>query len=483
MAKILFISDNLLNESLGIMSLSSCIKALGHLVDLTLLADHQDMDSLLAYIRCSGVDIIGFSVMTPQVTVFRPLTSLIKEKTGLPVIWGGAHCTYMAEQVTSYPGIDYICVGEGEEPLMELMARLNSGESCLDITGLWARDSGGEWHRNAVGNLQPLDQYPPPDRELYYDKYPLLAGFGVKRFMTQRGCPYKCSYCFEPSMADMYDGKGVLVRRRSIDHVIAEIRKVVARYPTRQVHFTDDTFNLNKRWVLEFCERYKVEIGLPFSCSISVQIVDEQLVAAMKAAGCRGVIFGLETGVEKTRREVLNKPISNATYVETCRLLRKHGIHYITTIMFALPNETLEHAIESIRFNRILRPLGTKAHILKIYKGTKLAEHAMDRNLSKAEGEFTFKSLDVDSSHMHQENLLWAGYLLVKIPGLIYVARPLLTSWWSKYLRPLILFQNLQDLIFLNISPIQAFTFFWKSRKSFMLGIGGRQNDTYLQDE
>jgi radical SAM superfamily enzyme len=175
----------------------------------------------------------------------------------------------------------------------------------------------------------------------------------------------------------------------------------------------------------------------------------------------------------------LNKPIPDATYLETCRLLRKYRIHYMTNIMFALPNETLEHAVESIRFNRALRPLGTKTCILKMYKGTKLAEQAEANGWAEAEGEFTLKSRDVDNSHDHLENILWAGYLIVVIPGLARFARLILAGRWSKHFRFLILAQHLQDLIFFNIPPVQALVFFWRSRKAFMHGVAGRQVDTY----
>ncbi|MBF0129738.1 MAG: cobalamin-dependent protein [Alphaproteobacteria bacterium] len=479
MAHILFVSDNMLNEGLGIMSLSSYLKSKGHRVDLILLSEFSDIDAVLSSVRAHAPDIVGFSVMTPQVNLFRPVTRAVKERLGLRVVWGGAHCMFMSEQTTDYPGVDFICTGEGEEALLELMNRIGNGAPAEDIPGLWARRSDGSWSKNPLGMLEPLDQYPPPDRELYYQNHPLLAGFGVKRFMTQRGCPYKCSYCYEPALADMYADKGKLVRRRSVDNVIAEIKDVTSRYPTRQVHFSDDTFNLNKKWVLEFCDRYRRDIHLPWSCNISVQIVDENLIASMKAAGCRGVVYGLESGVEETRMTTLNKPIPDKTYVETSRLLRKYGILYMTNIMFALPNETLDHAVRSITFNHEIRPYGTKTCVLKMYKGTKLAEQAQAAGLCEAEGEFTFKSRDIDGSHPQQENILWAGYLLVKIPGLIRFAKPILGSRISRRFRFLILVQHWQDLGFFNIPLRQALVFFWKSRKVFLSGVAGAQEDTY----
>lgn len=479
MSKLLFIGDNMLSEGLGIMSLSAYLKASGHEVDLTLLADHPDSGSLADYVRRCRPDLIGFSVMTPQVEQFRPVTRDLAQTTGIPIVWGGAHCMFMSDQVTGYEGVSYICIGEGEESLLDLMNRIRDKAPAEDIAGLWARRADGGWAMNPVGMLEPLDRYPSPDRQLYYDKYPLLAEMGVKRFITQRGCPYKCSYCFEPALSDMYDGKGKLVRRRPVADVIAEIKAVIARYPTRQIHFSDDTFNLNKKWVGEFCEAYGREIPLPFSCNISVQIIDEALVAKMKQAGCRGVVFGLETGVEETRFKILNKPIPDATYEETCRLLHKYGIMFMTNIMFALPNETLDHAIASIRFNRKLRPLGTKTCILKMYRGTKLADEAKAKGWAEAEGEFTFKARDVDGSHAHMENILWAGYLIVKVPGLARFARFLLTSRLARAIRPLILIQNIQDLIFFNITPWQALRYFWASRSAFMKGVASAQADTY----
>ena len=87
MAKILFISDNYLNEGIGIMYLSSYVKTAGHEVDLTLLRDFKRIDDLIDYVEAYDADLVGFSVMTPQVTQFRPISRLIKKRTGKTIIW------------------------------------------------------------------------------------------------------------------------------------------------------------------------------------------------------------------------------------------------------------------------------------------------------------------------------------------------------------------------------------------------------------
>jgi radical SAM superfamily enzyme YgiQ (UPF0313 family) len=475
MARILFVSDHLANEGLGIMCLSSHLKAHGHDVDLTLLADHPSLDAVVERVAAARPDVVGFSMMTPQVPAFRPVARALKRELGVRIAWGGPHCMYMADDVTRYDYVDWVCIGEGEDPLLELMNRLEAGEPATDVPGLWAR-VGRDWVKNDTGRLDDdLDRYPFPDRELYYGRYPLLRDFAVKRVMSQRGCPYKCSYCFEPSLAELYEGKGKLVRRRSVANVVAEIRTIVGRYPTRCIHFSDDTFNLSRRWLFEFAEVYGREIDVPFTCNVTVQNLDEELVRRLADAGCRGMVCGLESGVEETRATVLDKPIPNQTYLEVSRMLRRHRIRFMTNIMFGLPHESLDDAIESIRFNKALRPLGTRVAILKPYKGTQLARRAIADGIAVAEGEFMIGIRDTTGDLDDIKNMVWAGYLFVKVPFLIHLARFVLRWRRPGPLRHLVLLSNLQEVLLYRIPPWQALRFFWASRHVFLGGMGKDQ--------
>lgn len=477
MAKILFVSDNLFNESLGIMCLSAYLKANGHDVDITLISEYRDVDGLLSYVKDSGSDIVGFSLMTPQLEDLRPIVQIIKKNLNHKIIWGGPHCMFMADDVVKYDYVDFICTGEGEEPLLELMNRLNTGKSYLDVPGLWVRD-GEKWIRNNLPRLEEnLDKYPPPDRELYYAKYPLLRDFAIKRLMTQRGCPYKCAYCFEPSFAEIYKGKGKLVRRRSVENVIAEIKGILKKYPARVIHFSDDTFNLNKKWVYEFAREYQKQINFPFTCNITVQILDEEMVRRLSEAGCRGVVYGLETGLEKNRFETLNKPIPDETYVKASNLLRKYGIKFQTNIMFALPNETIDDAIKSIAFNKKLNPFNTRAGILKVYKGTTLGESLLKDGMVEAEEEFTYKVRDPDKVHDKLKNMVWAAFILVKFPFAMPLAKTFLNMSHPFVLKYFVLIVNWKEIIFFRIPLWQAWKFFWNSRKEFFGGIGKAQED------
>lgn len=483
MARILFVSDNFLNEGLGIMYLSSYLKANGHDVELTLLQDYKRFDDLIEFVEDYDPDLVGFSVMTPQVEQFRPVSKLIKEKTGRTIAWGGAHCMFMCEDIMKYGCVDIICIGDGEEALLTLMDRIEEGRDYSDIKSLLVKTDEG-WVSNPLGPPEEnLDKYPFPDRGLYYDKYPLMANFAVKRFITTRGCPYKCSYCFEPTYFDMYKGMGKVFRRHSIDYVIAEVKRVLEKYPTRRVHFCDDIYNLDKAWVKEFSKKYKENFDLDWSCNIEITSIDEDIIKAMAEGGCRGGTFGLECGVEETRMNMLNKKITNARYVEVTNLLHKYNFKFIMNIMFCLPNESLDAAIESVRFGASLKPYGIRMSILKMYKGTELTNYAIANGLSEGVGEFTYKAKDVHGDFDKIANMNWAATMFARFPFCLRFAKTLLSKKWAKIFMPLQYLNHWEDIKYFDIPFWQSLQYFWASRDVFIGGMAKAQADTYRDED
>ena len=163
MAKILFISDNFIDESIGIMGISSYLKMHGQGVKLALLSEYAKIDDLLKFIIKIDPDLIGFSVMTSQVNVFRGISKIIKEQTNYKIIWGGAHCTFMPEDVIKKENVDIICLGEGEEALLQLMNHIDCNTDYSKVLNLWVKNKDG-WVKNELSPLETnLDKYPFPD--------------------------------------------------------------------------------------------------------------------------------------------------------------------------------------------------------------------------------------------------------------------------------------------------------------------------------
>lgn len=476
MAKIIFIQDNFLNESIGVMCLSSYLKKNNHQTKLCVLSQYKNIKEVLDEINSFKPNLIGFSVMTPQADYYEYITEIIKPKVDSKIIWGGAHPTFMPDNVCSIRGVDFICIGEGEEALLELMNCIEKRSDYSNIPSLWVKNQE-KWKRNDVGFLEnDLDKYPFPDRDLLYSQSPLLQRFALKRFMIGRGCPYNCNYCFEPAFKKIYEQKGVFVRRHSTDYIMDEIEYVLKKYPdAKNIHFSDDSINLDKSWFYIFLEEYKKRVNIPFTCNIAVPLVNKEMIVRMKYSGCHGVIVGLETGVESYRLDTLNKKVKNEQYLTLAKLLKEQKIKLVTNNMFCLPNESIDDAIETLRFNKKLKIFGFRPFILKVYKGTNLAEYVVKNKLYSSESKYVYVPKDGHNHFKHMEHMLWLGYFLIKVPFLINIAGFLLTNRYVKFFKFFGIFSYWADIRLFKMPLIQSWKFFRFAPKIFYDGIAKKQ--------
>lgn len=375
MAKLLFL-QNQRTEFFGPMYISAMLKANGH--DCR-LAIGTELDDFRADIDEYRPDIVGFSIMTGGQEWARSMAVRIKEAYGLPNIFGGPHPTFFPEFAME-DGVDAILRGEGEHAILDVMERVGRGESYAGIPNI-AHNAGG---RLAEAPVRPLpddiDIYPMPDRTLYA----MLRGTGddgVQRVITARGCPYLCTFCFQDSMRRLYRGKGRAMRVRSIDAVIAECRDIRERHGARVIYFADDAFGLDRKWMYAFLARYKAEVGLPFICLIRANVVaqDEGYAAALADAGCQSVFFGIETGNERLRNEVLKKNLSNAHIRTAAERIHAAGIKFRAYNILGLPDETLEDAFATLQLNIEVGTDYPWCSIFAPYPGTQLAAYAEER--------------------------------------------------------------------------------------------------------
>jgi anaerobic magnesium-protoporphyrin IX monomethyl ester cyclase len=249
---------------LGLLYLSSTLRRAGHEVRLAVAAAEDPV----AVARQWEPDVVGYSVYTGSQAYYRDLNLQIKAALpGVVSVFGGPHPTYFPEFVEE-PGVDAVCLGEGEGAILDLAAALEQGGPLANIDNWWFK-SDGEVERNPLRPLEDdLDRLPFPDRELLFDRDSLTRQSGIKHFITSRGCPYDCTYCFNHALGELYRGKGRRLRQASVGRVIEEVRGVRARYPMQFVVFLDDLFIVHVEWLRELAERFPAEVGLPFFCNV-----------------------------------------------------------------------------------------------------------------------------------------------------------------------------------------------------------------------
>jgi len=339
--KIAFLEYSLLYESIAFANLMGVLKANKYEYKLFVISEEKD---LIKSLKEYDPDIICLTACTGPHPMSFKIAKFIKDNMQTTILLGGPHPTIFPEECIKEDCIDIICRGEGEDAFLELVQ--NFDKDYTKIQNLWIKKDG-QTHRNEIRPLrQDLDALPFPDKSEYF-KFEIIKNLPLKRFITGYGCPYSCSFCHNPIFIKLYKGK--FMRKKSVDKVIDEIWSIRSRCPPFRIHFHDDHFNFNKKWLKEFCKKFRENFHLPWSCTVRVDILDEETVKMMAEAGCVGITTGLETHNEELRNKILNKFLSNEDFEKAGELCQLYGIRHTTSIMVNLPGEDVEDLIKTIR--------------------------------------------------------------------------------------------------------------------------------------
>jgi len=438
--KVLFIYTDIgisVGYSCGIGVLSAYLKKNGHETKLLHVSDELnyslDVERIVRDVLDYDPGLICFSSVTNQWFYVQTIARFIRRACKIPIVVGGHHANAAARDIAKIKAVDFVCRGEGEQPLLELVNRLERGESCQDIPNMLTKqsadcvatemratgtyglqgipvkvagggcnshgperfqlDDGTEVIENPVDRfIDNLDTLPFEDREVFSYSKIVDTRSGWAEVIASRGCPYACTYCFNVPFFEMYKNdlaesdKRVrmrdFIRRRSVDSTIAMLRDVKDRYPNvRYFTFVDDVFAIYSRWLADLAPRYKEEIGLPFAATSQPLAFDENIARLLKEMGCKVVKMGVEAGNPDIRNHVLNRNIPDRVISDAFELARRYGLKPQAFNMIGLPTETKEDMIQTARLNANLRAYIVWVSTFMPYPGTVLDEFCHKNNL------------------------------------------------------------------------------------------------------
>ncbi|MFH1404267.1 MAG: radical SAM protein [Candidatus Altiarchaeota archaeon] len=364
-------------DSLGLMSIQAFLKQHGFSSRI-LYAEPEDV--ILGIIGVEAPLVIGFNCQTSIFVKCGEIAKAIKMEYDVPILFGGIHPS-LNPDIIGNDFVDILCRGEGEQPLLELVNALKNGNPIHDIPNLWVKKDGVVHKNPPRPLLENLDELPFPDRSDYYLKYPAKKHQFVKIFMAGRGCPFNCSFCFNHVYRREFCHGQKYRRWHSVDYVIREIKNVREKYGLHACFFREDSLLYSREWVMEFCSRYKEEIGMPFICFSSVKEMDEELVARLKDAGLVLALIGFETSNEELREKVLDKKFTNEEFIEKMGLLGKHGIRACLYVLHNIPGQTFEDTFSDMLFLSKVKPYLTFMGPLLYFPGLNITKYAEERNL------------------------------------------------------------------------------------------------------
>ncbi len=322
----------------------------------------EELETICSFVEAERPTLIGFSLMSFNFRRAQRATIELKRRfPEIPIVWGGIHPTFNPEESIQFA--DYVCIGEGENALLELVRAIEHGLETDDIPNIWSRRNGRVTRTDLRPLIQDLDEYPfprfdwentfclddkaikPLTRELY--RKHVLHGGAMYDVMASRGCPYSCSYCCNSLFRVIYRNKGRYVRYRSVDSVIEELKYATREFPfVSMINIQDDGFAAAPEpYLKEFSEKYKRQVGLPIRLRIIPTMFSEAKARYLSDANALVAVVGIQSS-DRINREVFNRRGSTENLLQVARLLRKYRIVGQYDLIVQNPYESEDDLVE-----------------------------------------------------------------------------------------------------------------------------------------
>ena len=359
----------------GLMALASTLRRRGHEVALV---QANDIATIVSSDKTQAADVLAMSATTGLHRIYlawaHRLRAAFPEKI---MVMGGPHPTFFPQVVGQAP-LDGVCLGEGEESFPEFLDLAAAGFPSVPA-GWWIRRERG---RGPVeqgtdrGPVRDLDTLPSPAFDLFYDADAHYRMEPNKSFLATRGCPYRCSYCFNRNLNERNRPFGPLLRSRDPERLCDDILEVRARWGMKLCWFLDANFTANLPWLEAFTAVYKRRVGVPVFCKLRPERATERVVRLLVELGCTGVGVGIESGSERIRRHILCRPAGDQDILAGCRRLKAAGIRIMSFSMLGIPGASLDDELRSVALNVACGVDLAAATILQPYPGTAIAAWA-----------------------------------------------------------------------------------------------------------
>lgn len=328
-------------------------------------------------------EIIGFSALfLYQYNLVKALARAVRDANPeIKIILGGFSTVAAEVALHDIPALDMVFIGEAEKPLLKVIEGGFDGRSFEGINGIGYR-KGNQIQLNRTPDLvTDLSKIPFPAFDLLpLESYKKILGRNESPFLTTRGCPFNCNFC----SSRLYAGN--VLRRRSHDDLMSEVKKLRDIYEIDFLWIRDDNFNCNREHAKTFL-RGLIDGGLTVpwcdSNSFHVNSTDEELLDLCKASQCAEVIFAIESGSPRVLKEVMNKKVDLNHAMKIAEYCKRINLPFECYFVIGNPGETKEEIQQTIDFTMLLQPDHCVFSIATPFPGTRYYETALERGYLK----------------------------------------------------------------------------------------------------
>jgi len=390
---------------LGMTSVAAVVRENGITVAiLDPVPERYTFESALAFARDFDVIIITLAASNAQ-GAYRFLARL-DDKTRILM---GTHATALSSSILEHGYCDIVVRGEPEYTVLETIKNM---ENLSAVQGISYMREGRVIDNPDRPTITDLDALPLPARDLVDNKkYHLVSfpGRPTAMVLTSRGCPFNCTYC----ATHLFYKRRRNVR--STESVVREVEHIVHTYGITNIFFADDTFNIDEKRVVALCELlHEKKLPIQWLCLGRVDTMTENMIRAMARAGCREILYGIESASPEVQRQT-KKNITVAQMKKAVFLTMKEGIRVSAFFMFGNPGDTLESIRATSALARELNPTFASFNIATPDPGTELYDVMRERLVNQTFDTFDrlntdFSLCDVPPARLRRE--LLKAYLL-----------------------------------------------------------------------
>ncbi len=349
---------------LGLLSIAAGVDSRHDIKVLDAVTKGMGIADTVEYIKDYKPDILGFSMVSrrlyPVTAICRQVKEIMPEVT---TIVGGPHPNEFGMETINLGASDYVMSGYCEFTFPQFVEAIDAIKQGADpaselpkIPGLFYRQDGKVMNNPEDPKPASLDDHPFPRRDLVDlgDYFTAADKTGMTTMFTSRGCPFKCTFC------DVMEKK---YHYKSKERIVDEM-EYIKSLGIDEIHIFDDTFNLNKKRVMEMCEEIlRRGVKISWTARVRANPLDREMLTLMKKAGLSRVHAGIES-LDPKALEAMKKQITLEDIKEFFTVCNELKVATLCYMILGFPEEDAEYRRNFVKNLMKLKPTYIYINIL-----------------------------------------------------------------------------------------------------------------------